>query len=373
MKRRQFLSQTLKAGGVLAASQLPLFNISIARPKKDKLGVALLGLGGYSTGQLGPALLETEHCYLSAIITGKYDSPDAWVEKYEIPDKNVYDYLDFSGIADNDDIDIVYVVLPNGLHAEYTIKGFEYGKHVICEKPMANTAAESKMMIDAGKKAGKKLSIGYRLHFDPYNLEMMRLGQKQALGRVKEIEAGFAFPLRNKDAWRLDKKLAGGGPLMDVGIYALQAVIYTLGELPVSLKATDLTKDKAFYGDVEGTIEWEFTFKSGIKNKMKTSYEEAYNYIKATAEKGEFGLNPAYSYRNLKGYTPEGPMDFGNINQQAAQMDAFARCIRENRESLVSGEMGWRDNFIIDKIYESAASGKEVSLKGLPQVLHKLP
>src|SRR5690606_14914214 len=102
MKRRQFLSQTLKAGGILAASQLPLFNISVARPKKDKLGVALLGLGGYSTGQLGPALLETQHCYLSAIITGKYDSPDAWVEKYEIPDKNVYDYLNFSGIADND-------------------------------------------------------------------------------------------------------------------------------------------------------------------------------------------------------------------------------------------------------------------------------
>lgn len=372
MNRRQFLSHSLTAGGILAASQVPLFNIIARNKMKDKLGIALLGLGNYATNQLAPALQETQHCYLAGIITGKYDEAAPWVDKYQIPDKNIYDYKDFDAIADNKDIDIIYVVLPNGLHAEYTQKAAEYGKHVICEKPMANNAEDCEKMIRACDKAGKKLSIGYRLHFDPYNLRMMELGQNQVYGPVEEINAGFGFTLRNKDAWRLDKQLAGGGPLMDVGIYALQGTIYTLGELPTQVKAVETTKDKAFYDDIEGSIEWELTFPSGVKNKIKATYEGHYNYLSARAGKGEFGLSPAYSYGGLKGATPEGPMEFGKVNQQARQMDDVAKCIMEDKQSIVRGEMGWRDMFIIDRIYESAATGKAVSLKGLPQIIHKV-
>jgi len=374
MKRRTFLSKAIKtgiAGSVI--SQFPVFNI-ISKPLKSEkgLGIALVGLGNYATHQLAPALQQTVNCYLAGIVTGKYDKPDEWVEKYQIDDKNVYDYTNIDNVGNNKDIDVVYIVLPNALHAEYTIRGAQAGKHVICEKPMATSAEDCKKMVDSCKKAGKELAIGYRLHYDPYNLEMMRLGQNKVYGKVSQINAGFAFHLRNKEAWRLDKKMAGGGPLMDVGIYALQGSIYTLGMLPKKLKATNTTVDKDFYTDIEGTLEWEMDFGSGIKSNCYTSYEDGYNYLKAHAEEGEFEISPAYSYDGLAGKTPKGPMNFGPFNQQAAQMDAFAKHVLEGKENLVPGEMGWRDMFIIDRIYESAETGREISLKGIPHVLQKV-
>src|SRR6185503_7876054 len=141
-----------------------------------KLGIALLGLGGYAGGQLAPALQSTERCYLAGIVTGTPSKISTWQSKYSIPDKNVYNYESFDSIKDNKDIDIVYVVTPNSLHKEFVIRAAQAGKHVICEKPMALSVEDCDAMIAACKKAGKMLSIGYRLHFEPYNLEMVRLG-----------------------------------------------------------------------------------------------------------------------------------------------------------------------------------------------------
>ncbi|HEV8284879.1 MAG TPA: Gfo/Idh/MocA family oxidoreductase, partial [Chitinophagaceae bacterium] len=107
-----------------------------------KLGIALVGLGMYSEGQLAPALQETKHCYLAGIVTGSNLKKEKWKKKYRIADKNIYDYENFDSIKDNDDIDIIYVVLPNSMHAEYVIRAANTGKHVICEKPMAVTVEE---------------------------------------------------------------------------------------------------------------------------------------------------------------------------------------------------------------------------------------
>src|SRR5829696_1548422 len=160
-----------------------------ARHKKDgKLGIALVGLGGYAGGQLAPALQQTEHCYLAGIVTGTPSKIPTWKEKYSIPDQNIYSYDNFDSIKANPDIDIVYVVLPNSMHAEYVIRAAQAGKHVICEKPMALNVKECDDMIAACKKAGKMLSIGYRLHFEPYNLEMQRLGQQKVLGEIKSLK-----------------------------------------------------------------------------------------------------------------------------------------------------------------------------------------
>lgn len=161
--------------------------------KNGKLGIALVGLGNYAGGQLAPALQETEHCYLAGIVTGTASKIPIWKEKYNIPDKNIYNYDNYDSIKDNPDIDIIYVVLPNNMHAEYTIRGFKAGKHIICEKPMAITVEDCDKMIEAGKKAGKTLSIGYRLHFEPYNLEMARLGTQKIYGDVKKYPAVLAL------------------------------------------------------------------------------------------------------------------------------------------------------------------------------------
>ncbi len=220
--RRNFIYNTaVTAAGLSLTSFASQCNTAEQNKKtmnKNKLGVALVGLGGYATGQLAPALLQTEHCYLAGIVTGTPAKAAAWKEKYNIPEKNIYNYYNYDTIKDNPDIDIIYVVLPNSMHAAYTIRGFEAGKHVICEKPMAITVADCDNMIAAAKKASKSLSIGYRLHYDPYNLEMVRLAKEKVYGDVKKITSGFGFNAQ-KGIWRLDKKLAGGGPLMDLGIY----------------------------------------------------------------------------------------------------------------------------------------------------------
>ncbi|MGI9542274.1 MAG: Gfo/Idh/MocA family protein, partial [Cyclobacteriaceae bacterium] len=133
-----------------------------------KLGVALVGLGNYATNQLAPALMKTGQCYLSGIVTGTKEKEKIWQDKYSVPEENTYDYENYDAIADNQDIDIIYIVLPNSMHAEYTIRAAKAGKHVICEKPMAISMAECQQMIDACKEAGVKLSIGYRLHYEPF-------------------------------------------------------------------------------------------------------------------------------------------------------------------------------------------------------------
>ncbi len=332
-------------------------------PGDKKLGIALVGLGGYAMGQLAPALQETKLCKLSGLVTGTPSKEEKYGQQYNIPDSNIYNYETYDQIAENDDIDIIYVVLPNSMHAEYSIRAAEAGKHVICEKPMATSVKDAQAMVDACNKAGVKLSVGYRLHFEPHHQEVMRLGQNEVYGPVQEINGGFGFTMgpEDADAWRLDKELAGGGPLMDVGIYAIQASLYTMGERPVSVVAETPKKTKPkLFDEVEETIHWTLEFPGGVKAKGESSYAEFYNYHDAKAADGSFHIEPAYGYGGIKSRTHKGPMDLPNVNQQKLQMDAFADCVLNNRQSRVPGEMGLRDTKILYAIYEAAETGKRV-------------
>ncbi len=331
--------------------------------KDGKLGIALVGLGGYAGGQLAPALLKTEHCYLAGIVTGTPSKIPVWKEKYNIPDKNIYSYDNYDDIKNNPDIDIIYVVLPNNMHAEYTIRAFEAGKHVICEKPMAIQVEECDRMIAAGKKAGKLLSIGYRLHFEPYNLEMVRCGTKKVYGEIKKLSGGFGFRA-GPNQWRLTQKYAGGGPLMDVGIYVIQAMCYTTGMEPIAVTAKEGEKtDFERFKEVEQSLTWQMEFPNGLVADCKTSYNDNMNFVRAEAEKGVFELTSAYNYGGQRGSTPEGPMNFPHINQQAKQMDAFALAVKNKQPSIVPGEMGRRDVKYLQAIYESMRTGKKVQIK----------
>lgn len=330
---------------------------------QKKLGIALVGLGNYAGGQLAPALQQTNDCFLAGIVTGTPSKIDTWKSKYSIPDKNVYNYQNFDSIKDNPDIDIVYVVLPNSLHAEYVIRAAKAGKHVICEKPMAITAEDCDRMITACKDAGKMLSIGYRLHFEPYNLEMARLGEKKVYGNIKKMNAGFGFPIGDPTQWRLNKSLAGGGPLEDVGIYCIQGFCYTTGMEPIAVTAQEGPKtDPVKFKDVEQSLTWQLEFPGKIICEGKASYGDGMNYLRAEAEKGIFELTSAFNYSGQKGNTPDGPMDLPKVNQQAKQMDDFARAIKNKRATSVPGEMGKRDVKIIQAIYKAMQTGKRVEI-----------
>jgi predicted dehydrogenase len=338
-----------------------------------QLGVALVGLGKYSTGQLAPALQETKLCRLAGIVTGSPEKVPQWKSKYNIPDKNVYDYKSFDRIIDNPDIDIVYVVLPIALHAEYTIRGLQAGKHVICEKPMAMTPDECKRMIAAAKKATKKLSIGYRLHFEPHHHEMMRLGQKEVYGPIKRLVADNGYVFNNDTPWRVDKELAGGGPLVDLGIYCVQGVVYTKGQIPASVTAKFTPKpNNGLFKEVEAGVNWQFQFADGSVADCRTSYAQSLpNRLRAEAAQGYFELAPAFGYGGIQGTTSKGPMNLQNVNQQALQMDNFADCILNNKPTRVPGEMGLRDVQLMAAIYRAAETGQKVSTKDVQNIIDR--
>jgi len=326
---------------------------------KNKLGIALVGLGSYSTYELAPALQETKNCYLSGIVTGTPAKEKIWADKYNIPQKNIYNYQNFDNIASNPDIDIVYVVLPVSMHKEYTIRAAKAGKHIISEKPMAISSADCQEMIDACKQQGKKLSIGYRLHFEPFNQEMMRLGQQKVYGKLLQIDCANGFVYGgDPNAWRLKKAMAGGGGLMDMGVYCIQGARYVTGEEPTYVTAKEEKTKPELFKEVDETIYFDLEFPSGCIAKGISSYNMNLNHLKVKAEKGEFELSQAYRYGGMEGKTPKGPMNFPQINQQAAQMDDFANCILQNKNTVVPGEMGMQDMKIVEAIYRSVASGK---------------
>lgn len=368
--RRRFLQQL-----GLAGLSIPLISANnscneqqskqrtMQQNKEGKLGIALVGLGGYAGGQLAPALHKTEHCYLAGIVTGTPSKIPVWKEKYNIPDKNIYNYENFDSIKDNPDIDIIYVVLPNSMHAEYTIRGFAAGKHVICEKPMALTVADCDKMIAAAKKAGKQLSIGYRLHFEPFNREMARLGTNKVYGDIKKLAAGFGFVIGDPNQWRLKKDLAGGGPMQDLGIYCVQGICYTSGMVPVAVTAQEGPKTIADkFKEVEQSLKWQFEMPNGLIAEGEANYGAPMNFLRAEAEKGTFELSPAFNYGGLRGKTSEAAMSFENINQQAKQMDGIALSMTKNQPSIVPGEMGRRDVKLITSVYEAMSTGKKIKI-----------
>ncbi len=336
-------------------------------PAPRKLGVALCGLGNYARGQLGPALRVTQQCQLRGVVTGSPEKGRAWAKEFGFPEKNIYDYKTMARLVDNPDIDIVYVVTPNALHPEHTIAAAWAGKHVISEKPMATSVADCNAMITACRVNRVQLSIGYRLQFEPHYRELRRLAREQDYGPFMTMTGGLSFTM-TRPQWRAEKKLAGGGPLMDLGIYAVQAACMAADRdgtdhptfAPVAVQAREHPKKRPeFFRDVEEGLDWRMEFAGGAKGQFSTSYNGNLDRFRAAAEKGWVELAPAFQYGDLKMTTSKGPSGVGLAppSQQAVQIDDFARCIREHRESPVSGAMGRRDMVIIEAIYKSVAQG----------------
>jgi len=363
LTRRKFLCD-LSLGG--AALVLASRGRGQTAPARKKLGIALVGLGNYSSTQLGPALRKTEFCRLAGVVTGSADKGRRWAADYGFPEKNIYGYDAMARLADNPDIDIVYVVTPNAFHAEHCIAAAKAGKHVISEKPFTTTVAEAEAVLAVYREKKTRHSIGYRLHFDPYHEELRRLAREKDFGDFTKVTAGFSFMMPQK-VWRADKKLAGGGPVMDLGIYLIQgSCMAANGVAPVAAtaKTGPITRPDIFT-DVEETMNFTLEFANGMTAECTTSYEGRGSRIRAESPKGWIDLQQAFAYAGLRGATSAHALSFDPpVVQQALQMDDFAQCVLENRPTRVPGEMGLRDLKIIAAIYESAANGgKRVAIK----------
>lgn len=355
--RRDFLK---RAGSALAVSTVGF--PSVILPNRDEtIGVALTGLGNYSTTRLAPGLQKTEHCELRGIVTGSPEKIPRWQEQYGIPDQNVYSYETLPDIANNDDIDVVYIVTPPGVHARDAIKAAKAGKHVWCEKPMAMDVEECQAIIDAADENGVQLTVGYRLQHEPNNRTIMQYAEEETYGAVTEVEtgAGYSGAHTDPDNWRRKADL-GGGALYDMGVYPINAARYATGMEPVAVTGRTWSEREEMYSEVPEFAEFELEFPNGVVAKGETSFGKSTNYLHVQCTDGWYELEPFQSYSGVQGETSDGtelPPD--PHHQQARQMDNDAQAIIQNEAPIVPGEEGLADIRIVRAIMESSQKDGE--------------
>ena len=330
------------------------------------LRVAIMGLGSYGT-RVAEAMKDCTKAKLVGVISGTPSKISAWQAKYNIPEKNCYNYENFDNIKNNSDIDAVYIITPNALHKEAAIRVAKASKHVICEKPMALNAKEGQEMIDACKKANVKLLVGYRMHFEAKTLEIIRMRKEGELGKIMFFQGLCGFRIGDPTQWRLNKQLAGGGSMMDIGIYAVNGSRYMVGEEPIWVTAQETKTDNIkFKEGVDETIQFQLGFPGGaVASCLSTYAMNGLDKFYLNAEKGFAEMQPSIGYGPIKGKTNKGELMQEHKTHQTVQMDEMAAIILEGKEPIVpvDGKEGLKDLKIIDAIYAAVKSGKKVGLK----------
>ncbi len=330
------------------------------------LRVAIMGLGGYGT-RVAEAMRSCTKAKLVGAISGTPSKLKDWQSKYNIPEKNCYNYENFDAIKNNPDIDAVYVITPNALHHDEVIRVAKAGKHVICEKPMAINAKQGQEMVDACKKAGVKLLVGYRMHFEPHTLEVIRMRKDDEFGQITFFQGLSGFVIGDPKQWRLNKGLSGGGAMMDIGIYSVNGARYMVGEEPMWVTAQETKTDpQKFKEGVDETIMFQFGFPNGAVASCLSTYNmNNLDRFFVDGKNGWAELYPATGYGPIQGRTNRGELNQPVVTHQTVQMDEMADIILRGKKPVVpvDGEEAVKDLKIIDAIYEAARTGKKINLE----------
>lgn len=359
--RRKFI-RNLSIATAAASSSYSAGVFSL--PKKRKIGVALVGLGYYSRDLLAPALLLTEHCELKGVVTGSPEKIPAWQKKYGVESKNVYNYKNMRTVANNPDIDVIYIVLPTSMHRKYVEIAANAGKHVWCEKPMAMTEQDCQAMINVCKKNKVQLTVGYRMQHEPNTQTVIQYAKHKPFGKIKNViaKAGYKGNGETPGHWRMKKNM-GGGAMYDMGVYPLNAARYATGEEPIAVTASHVIARPEIFKDVDETTYFNLEFPSGAAATCSASVGINFNRLQVNCEKAWYELVPMQAYNNVKGQTSTGILLNKNVaNQQAQQMDDDALAIINNTPVLVPGEEGLKDIRAIEAISKAAITGKKVNI-----------
>ena len=363
--RRNFLHQ---AGLTTLAIGLPFSNgiAQVLNQQETKvLRVALMGLGSYAS-RVADAMQTCSRAKLVGVISGTPSKIALWKQKYGLLPQHCYSYENFEEIVSNKEIDAVYVLTPNALHKDHTIALAKAGKHVICEKPMATTAQEGKEMVDACKAAGVQLLIGYRMHFEANTLDIVKRQRAGELGKTLFFQGLSGFIIGDPSQWRLNKKLSGGGAMMDIGIYSINGARYLLGEEPIWVTAQETKTDPIKFGEgIDETITFQMGFPSGATASCLSTYSLNYLdkfYLGGT--KGFAEMQPSTGYGPIKAWMHSGPLQHPHVTHQTIQMDEMAAIILDGKQPIlpVNGEEGLKDMKIIDAIYQAVKTGEKVLL-----------
>jgi len=357
MNRRHFIKSS-----AVASSSLFMPSIIIPTSKKS-IGVALVGLGYYSTDLLAPALQLTQHCHLAGIVTGSPEKANAWQRKHNLKDKNIYDYDNMHTIANNPDIDVIYIVTPNALHFKYVDIAANAGKHVWCEKPLELNAAQAEKIVKTCRTNKVKLTVGYRMQHEANTRTIMGWAKSKPYGVIKTLTAEAGWTAFGYRGWKLEKEL-GGGAMYDMGTYPLNAARYATGEEPIAVSATHHVTRPDIFDQVDETTKFTLEFPSGTIANCTTTLGAGVNNLYVECVNGSYGLSPFQSYHGVQGEASDGVLLNTFVkNQQAKQMDDDALAILNNTPVMVPGEDGLKDMYIVDAIFASAKdNGKRIVL-----------
>jgi predicted dehydrogenase len=313
------------------------------------------------------AMKDCQRAKLVGLISGTPAKLKTWQAKYGIAEKNCYNYETLDQIKNNPDIDAVYVITPNGLHKDFSVRVAKAGKHVICEKPMANDAKEAQQMVDACKAAKVKLLIGYRMHFEPITLDIVHKRKAGDFGKVLFFQGLSGFIIGDPTQWRLNKKLAGGGAMMDIGIYSINGSRYMIGEDPIWVTAQEVkTNPEKFKEGVDETITFQLGFPGGAVASCLSTYSlNNLDRFFLDGDKGYAEMGPSTGYGPIKGRTNKGEVTYPHVTHQTVQMDEMSDIILKGKqpEIPVDGEEGLKDMKIVDAIFQAVKTGGKVAIK----------
>jgi predicted dehydrogenase len=340
---------------------------TVPAPNQDRVRFALVGLGKLVTGEVLPALRLSTKCEITALVTGHRDKGNAFADFLDLPRRRVFGYEDIPTFRDDPSIEAVYIATPNALHARDAIAALNAGKHVLCEKPMATTLADTDAMITAAKAAGRKLMIAYRVHHEPLNNTLRGMLKDKKYGKPHFVSFDACIDVGAAPQYRLDRELNGGGSLFDIGIYALNTTCWLLGEAPVEVSAMERTpRDDRRFKEIEQSIAFQMRFPSGCIAACTSSFSTARaNRYRVICEKGWLAMDPATHYRGLHAEHADDAhctrlTQPESVNQFAAEFEHFAACIREDKPPESPGEEGRRDVDLMHRIYEAARTGRTI-------------
>jgi predicted dehydrogenase len=324
---------------------------------------AVVGLGHIAQVAVLPAFAHAKrNSRLVALVSDDRAKRRILSQRYRID--ATYAYEDYDACLDQ--VDAVYIALPNSLHAEYTVRAAQAGVHVLCEKPMAVTVGECQRMIDACREYGVKLMIAYRLHFEEINLKVVDLVRRGRIGEPRFFNSSFAMTVRRNDI--RTKKDMGGGTLYDIGVYCINAARYLFRAEPTEVMAISVNSGTAKLEEIDESTGALLRFDGERVAAFVTSFNAAdVASYRIVGSKGQLHVDPAYEYAEGLAYelTVNGKTTrkrIGKRDQFAPQLLYFSDCILKDRMPEPSGEEGLQDVRIVEALYKSAATGKAIKI-----------
>jgi predicted dehydrogenase len=333
-----------------------------------RIGYAVVGLGNLTRNAILPAFVHCKRAKLVAVVSRDSKKASKLCAKFTIP--ACYSAERFGDCLANPAISALYVVTPPALHEEFTVRAAEGGKHVLCEKPLAATAAQSARMVDACRQNGVQLMTAYRKYFEPSTVYLKSLVSRGALGRLDAIHTSFSEIYNPKIApgWLLDSSLAGGGPMMDLGVYCVNTSRWLAGEDPKQTVARSWRHDTQRFKDVEEGVNFRLDFSSGLVVQGTCTYSAAISsFIFIQGSKGWVSLSPAFTYedeRRVTGKIGGRTLDkrFKVLDEFALEIDAFSAAILNKTSIAPNGAEGHRDMLILEAIYRSARTHQPTAI-----------